>query len=55
MKKKWNSIFIITDINRHPKDSGTQCLTILQKRRKIKAVQHITTKVFKRLVSIWQG
>lgn len=55
MKKKWNSISIIIDINRHPKDSGTQYLTILQKRRKIKAVQFIATKVFKRLLSMLQG
>lgn len=54
-EKEINSISIITDLNRHPKDSGTQYLTILQKRSKIKAVQYIATKVFTRLLSILQG
>lgn len=55
MKKKWHSISIIIDTNRHPEDSGTQYLTILQKRRKIKVAQYIATKVFERLLSILQG
>lgn len=38
------------DINRHPKDSSTRCLTILQKGRKIKAVQHVANKVFNKLL-----
>lgn len=38
------------DINRHPKDSGTHCLTILHKGRKIKAVQYRANKAFKKLL-----
>lgn len=40
----------IIDINRHPKDSGTHCLTILQKGKKIKAVQYRTNKAFNKLL-----
>lgn len=55
MEKKWNSISTIADINRHPRDTSAQYLTILQKRRKIKAVQYTPTKVFRRLLSVLQG